>query len=501
MAQLMYYFRFPQRGTGSYSYMHDDYGEMSADFGNTVYDYSSMTDKPGNINDAISLLTFHCGVAVDMLYGVDGSGMYNHSAARSLKNYFNFSPQTKYVFKDSTNLNWDSLIISHIDKKIPLYYAGWSVPDTVGHAFICDAYQIDTNGIYYYHFNFGWEGYLDGFYYTDTLSPSGMNFTLAQELIINACPDTSKFKYPNPALTGTTILTAEIGSFTHGSIYDCPSDMDYRWIIRPDADDIVNIHFEIQYKLAENDTIFVSSSNVNRIFTDASSNFSADVIDKEITVRLKTTNKLDSSGGFIANYVTRRPSYCKFSTTALQTKQGTIDDGSGDSRYNNNTNCSYGIVVGGVQTITITFSKFETEKDKDILYVYGGASSDVLFAELSGTLTDSVYTFKSNRLRFIFQTNGINTYSGWTLSYDTDVVGISDFEEENNRIIIYPNPVNNLLQIKNYELQMREIEIYDIVGQKLSNYQLIDDSIDISYLSAGLYFLKIGNKILKIVKN
>jgi hypothetical protein len=47
---------------------------------------------------------------------------------------------------------------------------------------------------------------------------------------------------------------------------------------------------------------------------------------------------------------------------------------------------------------------------------------------------------------------------------------------------------------------MGEIGIYDIVGQKLLNYQIIDDLIDISHLANGLYFLKIGNKTVKIIK-
>ncbi|MDR1183092.1 MAG: C10 family peptidase, partial [Bacteroidales bacterium] len=188
MAQLMYYFRFPQSGTGSYSYTHKVYGELAADFENARYDYSSMPDRPTNINPDISLLMYHCGVAVDMEYGPDASGMYNHKAADVLKRHFKFSQQTQYVYRDKTTLDWDSLIVTHIDNRIPLYYAGWSVPDTNGHAFICDAYQIDTNGNHYYHFNFGWDGSSDGYFYTDSLSPGGNNFNLAQELIINAYP-------------------------------------------------------------------------------------------------------------------------------------------------------------------------------------------------------------------------------------------------------------------------------------------------------------------------
>ena len=138
----MYYFRWPNTGTGSYSYVDENYGEQSADFGNTTYDFSAMCDVPNAINTEISKLIYHCGVGVDMHYGVNGSGMYNHSAAYVLRTYFKYAPETQYVFRDSTDLDWDSLIISHLERDIPLYYAGWSVPDINGHGFICDGYKI-----------------------------------------------------------------------------------------------------------------------------------------------------------------------------------------------------------------------------------------------------------------------------------------------------------------------------------------------------------------------
>jgi hypothetical protein len=73
--------------------------------------------------------------------------------------------------------------------------------------------------------------------------------------------------------------------------------------------------------------------------------------------------------------------------------------------------------------------------------------------------------------------------------------------EKSEGIRVHPNPTAGKLQITNYELRDDErIEIYDVVGQKLLNYQLIDNLIDISHLSAGLYFLKIGNKMVKIIK-
>ena len=202
MAQLMYYFRFPESGVGSYSYTDENYGVQSADYGSAHYDYNAMCDVPTCINTEISKLIYHCGVGVDMHYGPDGSGMTNHSAARVLRTFFKYSPETEYLFRDSTDLNWDSVIVSHLSRKIPMYYAGWSLPNINGHGFICDGYKT-VDSAYYFHFNFGWSGHMDGYFYTNSLYVGSYNFNLAQELIINCYPDTTQYTYPTPQpLTG-----------------------------------------------------------------------------------------------------------------------------------------------------------------------------------------------------------------------------------------------------------------------------------------------------------
>ena len=184
MGQLCYYFRWPLTGTGSYTYQHPVYGTITANFGDTEYRWNEMTNSVQEQNEAVAELLFHLGVSVDMDYGPTGSGMWNHKAAYSLRTYFKYSPETQYLYRDSTNLDWDSVIVAHLDQKIPMYYAGWSVPNINGHAFIVDGYQTET----YFHFNWGWGGSYDGYFYLDNLVPGGNNFNLAQELVINCFP-------------------------------------------------------------------------------------------------------------------------------------------------------------------------------------------------------------------------------------------------------------------------------------------------------------------------
>jgi len=75
-------------------------------------------------------------------------------------------------------------------------------------------------------------------------------------------------------------------------------------------------------------------------------------------------------------------------------------------------------------------------------------------------------------------------------------------------ILLYPNPTTGQLIIENGELIMENVEIFNVMGQKqktIVNYQLsIVNSIDISHLSAGIYFVKIqtekGEIIKKVIK-
>ncbi len=70
MGQIMHYWRYPETGWGSHSYNNAGH-TLSADFGNTIYDWDHMPDSlTDNSSDAeieaVATLLFHCGVSVNM---------------------------------------------------------------------------------------------------------------------------------------------------------------------------------------------------------------------------------------------------------------------------------------------------------------------------------------------------------------------------------------------------------------------------------------------------
>jgi hypothetical protein len=69
---------------------------------------------------------------------------------------------------------------------------------------------------------------------------------------------------------------------------------------------------------------------------------------------------------------------------------------------------------------------------------------------------------------------------------------------------VYPNPTTGELRITNYELRIMDIKIFDVYGRVLSSHHLITTSshhnIDISSYPAGIYFLRVNGKTVKVVK-
>jgi hypothetical protein len=71
-------------------------------------------------------------------------------------------------------------------------------------------------------------------------------------------------------------------------------------------------------------------------------------------------------------------------------------------------------------------------------------------------------------------------------------------------ICIYPNPTDGMLKIKNNNLRVNNVEIYDIYGRKqnvrVENFHFAEGKLDISNLSAGIYFVKIFTEAGEVVK-
>lgn len=241
MAQVMNYWQWPIQGNGSRTYQplnpntgkkSTKYGKLSANFGQTTYDWNNMldayTDEDGEElkgittaqKQAVATLMFHCGVATRMMYGDfewGGSGAQTINwgdwswpesdgdcAQNAFYNFFRYKKPTGY-YRDGesgyydkwTDKDWTAMIKAELDKKHPIMYAGGD-NNSGGHSFICDGYDDfeDSKSGNYFHFNWGWSGVADGWYKLSSLKPGTggagggtYNFTACQDVIIDIVPN------------------------------------------------------------------------------------------------------------------------------------------------------------------------------------------------------------------------------------------------------------------------------------------------------------------------
>ncbi|MCX6271748.1 MAG: C10 family peptidase [Bacteroidetes bacterium] len=209
MGMVMKYNNYPPQGTGSHSYP-SQYGTLSANFGATTYDWANMPDALWGSNTAVATLLYHCGISVNMNYGTNGSGAYTPDVRTALVTFFDYSSTTLYAQRMSySNTGWQNLLKGDLDAGRPIVYSGQD-PD-FGHCFVCDGYQ----GTNYFHFNWGWSGWNNGYFYLDNMNSGNGTFNSAQAAVVHIAPSlapTAQF-----TASATTICSETTVQFTDAS--------------------------------------------------------------------------------------------------------------------------------------------------------------------------------------------------------------------------------------------------------------------------------------------
>ncbi len=499
MSQIMYYWRWPWVGEGSNTYFLYPYGTLSANFGDTEYDFNGMVNSCDNfICEPVALLMYHCGIAVDMGYAPDGSGALSGDVPQALANHFKY-PNAQYKQKEYyTNTQWINMLKADIDQGYPIYNSGRNSSDG-GHAFVCDGYDTDDK----FHYNFGWSGSGDGYY---TITDVG-GFSAGQAIVSNFIPGSG---YPNYA-SGLTEVKQMQGTIEDGSgpVAATQLNADAAWLINPQTehDSVENITLNFyRFDLGSGDKVSVydgEDANAPLLgeFTGSTLPSTINSTGNKMYIHFETDGAGNGQGWF-AGFTAHQPDYCS-GMVILEEPTGKFNDGSGDVfYYKNGTNCKWRIQPEDATTNTLSFNYFKTQEGKDKLTIYDGANNAKL-AEYSGIyengdVPDPV-TSESGQFFITFTSNSMINELGWEAEYQIGNISV----EENQGIgslKAWPNPAKQNLNLSfatdinaSYEVHMYSVSGQLVYSEQMDNFSgHYKNSIDISQLPAGIYMLKVS---------
>ena len=175
IAQLMYYYKFPERGKGEKQYHVGYYNvDKNIDFTQSHYDWQNMLPSyqyPVRATDvqehAVGKLMSDVGIACYMQYAPHYSGAQTINGFYALQNHFNY--KTVYLSRATEGAaRFEEIIKKEISQGYPVYMSGSPAGGGAGHAWVVDG--MDKNGLL--HMNFGWDGQSNAYYSLTALNVS-----------------------------------------------------------------------------------------------------------------------------------------------------------------------------------------------------------------------------------------------------------------------------------------------------------------------------------------
>jgi hypothetical protein len=181
IGQILKYFNYPKQGTGTYSYewtnkYTKETTTLSYDFDANTFDWDNMLNEYENTEatdeqkDAVAELMKALGILLNMDYGQSSGAGTN--AFMSVYSYMKVDKSICFAERDYyTAADWEKLIYEALSVG-PIMYGGQSQQG--GHAFVCDGYNDG-----YFHINWGWGGYCNGYFLLSALTYENKNITTA----------------------------------------------------------------------------------------------------------------------------------------------------------------------------------------------------------------------------------------------------------------------------------------------------------------------------------
>lgn len=183
LAQVMYYYKYPNRTTGnipahSNTYTYTVNGETKTVRKNypqitrgKKLDWDNMLDTyNGGETDAqrkaVADLMFYIGQSVSMGWGASSGAVFGSNVANAFNKYFGYDDAARVVGRGEYTIDgWFDLLYNELSTGHPVGYSGASSGGA--HAFVVDGFD----GEELFHLNWGWGGMCDGWFLIQILNP------------------------------------------------------------------------------------------------------------------------------------------------------------------------------------------------------------------------------------------------------------------------------------------------------------------------------------------
>lgn len=183
MSQAMSVHRYPDRPQGSMSYRHATYGTIAINYDEQkAYNWNQIMNGANNYDEVARLLA-HAGIAVQMDYGEDGSGVPVSQLGRvvtALTTNFKYPKTVRQVRRDTYDGNWEQLLKNELNAGRVVIYNGLDTKQSSGHSWDIDGFNAD--GLF--HCNWGWGGYGDGYFTLNNLGYGTSHFDATHIAVI-----------------------------------------------------------------------------------------------------------------------------------------------------------------------------------------------------------------------------------------------------------------------------------------------------------------------------
>lgn len=478
MAQVMKYFNHPVQGTGSHTYTpggsYSPYPDQTANFGETLYNFERMPmqlDSTSTEDDIfyIAQLQWHCGVSVEMMYGPDGSGAYSEYVPDAIGQYFGYNPNANYIYKDwYWKDNFSEMLKGELDLGRPLYYSGQDEGGGGGHAFVCDGY--DEND--FFHFNWGWDGKDNAWCAMGALNTTKYAFNVFNLVIQGFYPIDDEY-YQRPAKAADVeVIENELNA--KGDI-----SVTVSW-----TNPTTNIGGGA---LTGIDSVIIKRDfETIACFTDVKGGESMSYVDE-----LEEDGNYEYSVLVHNQYGYSIPVYQRIMVGPKCDLVFELNDEGGDGWKGG----TISIARDGMRIAKITLEDGFTETrvvpmlQGDLTFIWNKAwfSGDYYTED---EISFNIYNADDELLFSSPDSLIVGRLFDYTnMCHDTTSVG--EIQHGSTVLNVFPNPVRNQMTVS--AKGMKNVKVYDIVGQEVMNVSVKEDEItlDVENFANGVYFVSV----------